>query len=287
MLECVESGAEVLDQLDWDAVATVISESNLLTTDKDDVAAMVHGAASRYLPSDFDNYDILAVERRWHATLGEFMHHGTWDLVLRERASGVHFVADWKTTASLDKEWADRLTASWQNRIYSWSLANEFYLPQTFYKFHYRGIQRPAASFAGSQRNILFRDVTVLHADPVSVDAAVVDYLSDLNNYRKYLHTAERRNGWWPRNMPFACGAYGRECAYYADCRKPEAPEPIETPLVSLNYSGAQTLMLCPEKYRRELLAKSEGSDETAIGSVFHAAMECIYKQAQALQPKA
>jgi hypothetical protein len=82
----------------------------------------------------------------------------------------------------------------------------------------------------------------------------------------------------WPRRKPDACNAFGRPCPYYQDCdeysMQRKAPGDRQ-----LSYSSVNTLLLCPERQRRDSLSDiREETDSTVVGTAFHRGMEEMYR---------
>ena len=50
---------------------------------------------------------------------------------------------------------------------------------------------------------------------------------------------------------------------------------------IVFSFSSASTFLLCPEKYRRNLLSGSEDSEDTIFGNMVHVGLAEAYKQVQ------
>ena len=132
--------------------------------------------------------------------------------------------------------------------------------------FSYRGISR-----SGETREILIQV-------PPDTPKEAIQYLDQLNKMREALgNTAP-----WPRKMPGSCHAYGRDCEHLDHCQK----NLVFTGLIDikkpLSYSSAETLLLCPEKYRLHQLSSGNAEDDEtlAFGKSFHRGIAEVYRQA-------
>lgn len=169
---------------------------------------------------------------------------------------------DWKTSRNtLSSDWRDRHLYSWQGPTYCHGIGIKYQLTPRL--FEYRGISRSLET----------KPVLLEINDPAP--SVEVQY-GGLRIMRDAL--IDSKLPIWPKNMPSACGAYGRECEYWEDCT--EGTEPVyEIERKPFSYSGASTFMQCPERYRRNLVAGSSDSEETIFGNLVHVGLAEAYRQ--------
>ena len=185
---------------------------------------------------------------------------------------GKTFVLDWKTSrATLDKTWEDRLFDSWQ-----WKLYASYYGAGLVF---YRGVND-----RDDTRELILEPPPDVSAETEKQFRQILEYRNTLINNREMP---------WPRNMPSACGAYGRECKYQEDCRTEGYVRdyvPVSSVNAPLSYSSMSRMMLCPEKHRRYILEHQgtgpelADTEETARGRAVHRGLEEVYKQLALLQ---
>lgn len=258
---------EIYSRVDWDKVAAEISaveetQPPMPDFEKEDCRELVFRAAKRWLPYDIVEWSVLGVEEEFESPLCRGfvdirgVHRG--ELTSYQGYSGANFLCDWKTTrGDLDANWAFRYKYSWQWKMYTAAF------PDTKL-FHYRGINR-----RGDTREIIIET-------NLGVLPEVELYLSQLADMRKSLEGTEP----WPKKMPGACNAYGRECEFYHTCVSNTIVSGELDIVKPFSYSGAETFMLCPEKHRLTQLAGYGDDDETlAFGNAFHRGIAEVYRQ--------
>ena len=252
--------------------------SNYLSLiDLEDAKELVWMGAERWLEEDIKNLSITHVEHKILVPLPglNISISGVLDLQgkcnetgdLKQFSNSI-YIADWKTSkSSLDSDWKTRLLDSWQWRIYSFALGAKV--------FSYRGLSRK-----GETREVIFEV-------PENNDQQVVEYLKGASLMMRPL--LESNLEVYPRHMPFACKAYGRDCPHLLDCKDYTMPRKAVNDLkddpfkgyLSISYSQLEKLFLCPERMRRDMIAdKGEDSSEAGLGKCVHAGLENLYKQA-------
>jgi hypothetical protein len=248
-----------------------VAEDGLLESDAEDVVSMLGAACNTWFWQDVKQARVLQVEEKFTLPLpGSWWQvYGTPDLLLE--IDGRLVLRDWKTVGKIDEEVKERYRRSWQKKIYCWATGAE--------QFIYCLIKKPEA-----------RDPTI------GLEVAEVVYT--VENRRKLEEEVERylqrvtamieaqqpRNllddGPWLTHSPHACNAYGRPCPRQKTCPAFGNLPPAGNPrIVELNNSGAESFLLCPERYRQSLILKDdlESSGATRLGSSFHLAMSRVY----------
>lgn len=182
-----------------------------------------------------------------------------------DKYQGLPYCIDWKTTKNeLNTLWRQRLISSWQWQNYAHLTGAKIFI--------YRGISR-----LNTLTELILKVPEINSIEVEQFNASIGVQIKELitNNFEI-----------WPRNKPFACGAYGRNCIYLSDCDNfsMERKVPI---MGNLSYSLINKFMLCPEKARREMLEKQEGivdeTDESNFGKAFHRGIASLWKQAFSL----
>lgn len=263
------------DRLDWsdiqNAMRAFADEKEAHSSEFETACNCVFTALERWLAEDLANCRVVAVEEAFEDTF----KRGVVDVILEilpnpedevyKNHPGSLMAIDWKTSRNtLGSDWRDRYIYSWQGPTYTDGIGRKYHRTPEF--FQYRGIAR---SF--ETKPVLLK---VENPAP-SVEAqygglrAMRDALVDAN-----LPV-------WPKNMPSACGAYGRECRYWRDCTEGKEPRFVVAPDKLFSFSSASTFLLCPEKYRRNLLEGSEDSEDTIFGNLVHIGLAAAYKQVQ------
>lgn len=259
----------IFDELDKEKIISSIeNDPNLNTSDLPDIKSCVWILGKKYAQRDFDELSIIDIEKEFNHLLAA----GTVDLIgrvnkptiLPPNSLGKRIAIDWKTSGKqdLDTSWKKYYVDSWQWKIYAWAEKIDY--------FEYRGISKTS----GDTKEILIEV-------PKDNSGNVLTYLNQLESMRMGL----QNSGFpWPQHIPYACGAYGKDCAFLDDCKKGKVAygEPDNIPF---HYTSSETFLLCPEKYRREALLEQQygrdkvGSAETRFGSAVHRGMQEIYKQ--------
>lgn len=258
----------IFKELDHNKIVEEIEkDDNLDSSTFTDIKSCVWILGFKYVERDYEELEIIAVEREFNDPLCA----GTIDLIgrivkpifLPSTSLGKTIIFDWKTTGKqdLDTIWKNYYIPSWQWKIYS--AFNNAQL------FEYRGISKSS----GETKEILL-DVPKNNAYNVN------QYLTQLEGMKVGLYNEYP----WPQHMPYACTAYGKECQFYKDCldQNYEDGQPDNLPF---HYTSSETFLLCPEKFRREQLLEQKngrdkiGSEETRFGSAVHRGMAEIYKQ--------
>ena len=264
------------DTLNWATVNSAIeavatSKGPVHQTEIETARKCVFTGLERWLAEDLANTKIEAVESPFE----DHLKRGVIDIILRvtekpedaiyQNYPGALMCVDWKTSKNtLGSDWRDRHIYSWQGPTYSDGIARKY--QQTPRLFQYRGIARSFET----------KPVLLEVNDPAP---SVVGQYTGLRVMRDSLIAAQLPV--WPKNMPSACGAYGRECPYWADCTEHTEPKYVPEEKI-FSYSGASTFLLCPEKYRRNLVTGSEDSEETIFGNMVHEGLAEAYRQAKA-----
>lgn len=263
------------ERLEWSRIAAAIDEfaaskPDVHSFDIETARKCVYYALERWLAEDIANCTIEGVEEPFE----DPFKRGVIDVILRIRPEPSDSVytphanqllgVDWKTSKNtLGSDWRDRYIYSWQAPTYVDGIARKYSLTPAL--FQYRGVSR---SF--ETKPILLEVKT----DPAP--SVEVQY-GGLRVMRDALISAGLSV--WPKNMPSGCRAYGSECAYFADCTHNTEPRYVPEPKI-FSFSGASTFLLCPEKYRRNMVDGSQDSEESIFGNLVHVGLAEAYKQA-------
>lgn len=270
--------AEVMSTIDAEAVGRAIltdKEGNDITLAKhdfDDAVRLTWLAAEKWLPRDLFEIKIDGLELRQEMPIPyqRLPFKGFLDVGGTTRGlidpfkpfGGKPVIIDWKTTKNDLKnpsDWKRRLLDSNQ-----WVCYSEVYKAAVFI---YRGLSRN-----GSTAELIINV-------PESNSREALEYISGVGVQVNAL----RDGGYevFPRNRPFACHAYNRECKYKKDCDDYTMPRQVLSPDKQLSYSFMNTFLLCPERARRESLETDGlGSDDTLFGQCVHSGIAELYKQA-------
>ena len=268
----MESAENYLNQLDLDAVARAIENipegaKPLPEFDYEDARSMVWRAAEKWLPKDLESLTLLGVEESFEfSVIGPRFRqgvHGYYDLRGStkdpEFDSVVGIIVDWKTSRNtLDGLWRSRLIDSFQWRIYARASGSVLVA--------YRGLNRK-----GEVKELILRV-------PESNTQEVEEQVIGLGSMRAAL--VDQELPVWPRNSPNACFAYNEQCPYYADCQGNSMPR-VRLDHAPLSYSQMNSLMLCPERTRRGIIADREGKpEESLFGNAVHRGLAELWRQA-------
>lgn len=268
--------AEVMASIDAEAVGKAIltdregKEVTLAKYDFDDAVRLTWIAAEKFLARDLYEIELEGLEIRKDMMVGIHPFKSFLDVAGTTRGlidpfkpfAGKPVIIDWKTTKNDLKnpsEWRRRLLDSNQ-----WMCYSEVYKAAVFI---YRGLSRN-----GSTAELIINV-------PESNSKEALEYISGVGVQVNAL----RDGGYevFPRNRPFACNAYGRECQYKDDCDEYTMPRQVLSPDKQLSYSFMNTFLLCPERARREsLVTDGLGSDDTLFGQCVHSGIAELYKQA-------
>lgn len=270
---------EYLAQLDLNKIADAIlaTEGRPVTEeDFEDAKRMIWEGAENWLVQDIHDLQIIGIEVPYEPTLilpggREQRVKAFMDIVgiVRGRLNstakhaGKKVIIDWKTTSNLtlDAKWKERYIESWQGRIYDLLEPSEL--------VNFRGLSRGGA----------FADI-FLEFSPES-RPEVENQILGVSLQRAALVNSGLTI--WPQAKPSACHAYGRDCPYKPSCPSEPGLVPADK---SLSYSSMSTFMLCPERYRRNVMesladpdADVDGSDESNFGSACHRGLAELYRQ--------
>jgi hypothetical protein len=252
--------------LDLDKVAEEIARTEpgelaLPQYDFADAKRAVWLAGETWVPVDILEFKIEGLESRFSSPISGVKDmtgiiKGNGFAKELEPFTGRKFVLDWKTTrTALDAEWERRQIDSWQWKIYAAQEEADVFI--------YRGISRN-----GKTREIVLK-VPDTNRDNVR------DYIRGVGNIRDSLVSLAV----YPRHMPYACNAYGRECPFYGDCSEGRMPLKIIEPK-TLSYTSMETLLLCPEKYRRSVMTPgANDNDDNLFGKAVHRGLAELYRQ--------
>lgn len=183
-------------------------------------------------------------------------------------------VVDWKTTNSpVDNEnWRTRCIRSYQWREY------KFREPSAKL-FIFRGLSRSVDWRKKGEETEPAKRVreVVLHL-PDSLIEDVSYRINLIDSMRASLADKEV----WTKNTQ-SCDDYGYTCPYLRDCESNSMPRKL-IELREMSFSQRETCLQCPERYRRNEIAKREGElnaeDSTNIGKVVHAGLQRIWDAA-------
>lgn len=268
-----------LSQINLDRVAEAIQgpegTPRLAEYDEKDLKNMVWTAAEKFLVRDLHDMVIDGVEepyeRELHFPGGAQVFRGIKDLTgtlhgrlnVTKKFAGRKVVIDWKTShKTLDTTWDERLLDSWQWRKYLYFGGADVML--------YRGVNAE-----GKTRELLIER-------PANLESSILAQLEGVSAARNSLINAGLTV--YPRKMPSACGAFGRECPYWTDCREHTMPQVALLPGRSFSYSSMDRFLACPERYRRgEIENEMENTEESNFGTAFHRGIAELYGQARQL----
>jgi hypothetical protein len=270
-----QSWLEYKDRLDWFKISAEMEKfaaekGGVHHSEEEQARKCVFTGLERWLAEDLANCRVIEVESPFE----DEYKRGFIDVLLQvldapEDAvfapfAGAFKGVDWKTSRNtLSSDWRDRHLYSWQGPTYCHGIGKKYQLTPRL--FEYRGISRSLET----------KPVLLQIDNPAP--SVEVQY-GGLRVMRDALIAAELPV--WPKNMPSACGAYGRDCEYLEDCREHTEPF-VQIERKPFSYSGASTFMLCPEKYRRNLVAGSADSEETIFGNLVHVGLAEAYRQAK------
>lgn len=278
---------ELWNRLDIEKVAEAIKHPALSDYDFEDAKMCVWAAAAKWLIRDLDVFSdsiLVEYEKRINFSIeGEACEvKGIFDLWGNFKSISVHkqfenyedscFIIDWKTSrGSLDTAWRKRLIYSRQWRLYSAIVDARVFM--------YRGIQR--STKLGEEPDCKEIIIEVPRNNKIEVCQQTAQLLVQ----RARLIKNSYEFPIWPKNMPDACFQYGRECPYLVDCESNNVVNYIPDLGHPMSYSRLKTFQACPERHRRDLLAKSQDltedeSDDTIFGSAVHRGLAELYTQA-------
>lgn len=273
-----------MDAMDWESVVGDIQATGIKQCDAPLAANMVLKALKRWGPTDLDGLLIDRVESRFllveqpngyrshlDVTSDESRAHGHRSLKGFVDLSGVdgegrRVVIDWKTVGTITPEKQSAQRASWQGPIYAYATGAD--------KIVYRLLQR-------DERAVEIRlDWPTVGCNNKDVERHITQCLD--------LRESLLAHGTWIQHKPYACNAYGRPCPHFEPCAVYNAPTRVEKNLGPLSYSGMETLLLCPERYRRDALTpeteSSDRNDATDLGTALHAGVANVWRQLSKLQ---
>jgi hypothetical protein len=268
---------DYISRIDWEKVhAAILGPPGTPTIPEyelEDIQGMIDTAAAKWLVRDMYDLEITGIEEEYlvpvQLSYGEQPFRGFKDICGRLRGrlnvtqilAGKKVIVDWKSTRStLDKVWEERLIASWQWRKYLYFDDADVML--------FRGFNRH-----GETRELMIERPAGLQEDVLVQIAGVAEQREAL--IRAALPV-------WPRRMPGACGAYGRECPHIDDCLNGTMPRAAVLPGKSFSYSSMGKFMECPERYRRGVLDEgSEDTEESLAGQSVHRGLAELYAQAK------
>lgn len=280
----------LLVALDFDKIVEAIHTVKLKQDDYRDCAAMVLKAIKKWGPGDYLGLAIDGLEQRFAVEFPrvEFGKHqifvphvgasseesnsygprsvkGFVDLTGIKVGTTVRKVIDWKTTGSISTDQQDRVRHSWQGKLYGC-----VYQAQ---QVEFRSIQRDCRA-------------TELRYEWPSQSYCDIDVCE---HFGKALDLREtfRHQYKWLQHAPSACGAYGRDCPHKDLCLVHNQAPRKQIDLRPFSYSGSETFLLCPEKYRlNTVLQTNDSNDETDLGSAFHVGVAEAWGQIKDLQIK-
>lgn len=279
LLSSLPAFEEYFERLDHEKIAAAIigppGSPKIADYDFDQAKLMIWSAGEKYLTRDLYDMEITGIEEPYEDTLaftwGSQTFRGIKDLkgILRgklnvtKRFAGKKVVIDWKTTGStLDTTWDERLLDSWQWKKYLYFDGADVML--------YRGLNRD-----GKTRELIIERPAGL-AEDVRVQ------LEGITLQRNALVASGLEI--YPRRMPSACGAYGRECSNWTDCRNNTMPRQALASNGTFSYSSMDLFGLCPEKYRRSKISdKTDDTEESIFGTAVHRGLAELYQQSKEL----
>ena len=265
------------NRIDWGLVAdSTLPPFQLLHDECEDLLAMAITATEKYLSADIQKYELVNSEQKFNRRIYhggdpegfQFNLYGTPDLEFLERATGFGTIVDWKTTGSITPDLCTNYERSWQWKTYLFATYADYFI--------YRVVERPPQD--GSKIKVRCKEISLYRY--VDMNDAVLKQYGGVALAMQALRNDPELTV-WPMKKPFACGSYGRKCPYYDGCPGESAQLLPSTSLISLNNSGADSFMLCNERYRRNQIhgENAEGNRTTHFGQAFHAVMSEIYRQ--------
>lgn len=260
----------VLSKIDLDAVGAAVTayepdERPLPDFDVENCKELIWKAAERWLLRDLEEFTLDSVEEEQYAIVAG--HNFKYIMDLAGKVKGIHepftpyagktFCIDWKTSRNtLDAVWKQRLIDSWQWKLYHYCEGIDLFL--------YRGLSRN-----GDLKEVII-------SPPETTLDEVYEYVDAVGEQLVVLQEYEV----WPRNAPYACNAFGRECSHKAECDNYTMPR-AKVRKDHISYSFLTTFMLCQEKARRYALKQSnDSSEETTFGRCCHRGLASLWRQA-------
>ncbi len=260
----------IISQINLEEVAEAIRKTEdgervISDFDFEDAKRLVWLAGEKWLPRDLNEFTLEGTEVEGFLDVdnirGRF--HGFGDITGTIKGTippfveffGKKYCIDWKTSKNtLDTVWRERLIASWQWPFYAVLFDASLVI--------YRGISRN-----GELKEIILKV-------PESNREEVTNQVEMISRQIKELETFSV----WPRNKPYACSAYGRDCEFKESCHDYEMPR-VKLIEPSLSYSFIDKFMLCNEKARRIKIADERvGTEETDFGSACHRGLSCLWE---------
>lgn len=290
----------LLAPLDLNLVSQKMEESEgisrLTSFDLIEAKEMVLLAAETWLARDLQEFESIEVEKEYKNGKARLdlvaTHRGT--MAPFDKTPGGKTIIDWKTTGTpVDSE-------AYRSRIlldYSMQWKRYCAAEKTATLFIYRALSRDAATYRGKGENQkpaartkeFILEINSGHEDEVNLHYEGVATMLNSLIASKFIV--------WPRKMDReACFAYGSECTFYTDCVTNRMPlvsisdDKLKSTDMSLDldtelsYSKMRLFMLCPERYRRTVLAQDRDkrldTDSSSFGTVVHAGLSELWRQA-------
>lgn len=259
---------DILSSVDLEKVQQAIcvyeqDEKPMADFDIEDARKLVWTAAEKWLVRDLTEFTLDRVEKEQIINDFKFVMDLSGMILGNNKPfqdfGNKRYIIDWKTSKnSLTTEWKDRLINSWQWRLYSDVVDASLFV--------YRGLSRN-----GDTKEVLIQVPEENGQEALEQRISIGREIHALRDIGAAV---------WPRNMPFACGAYGRDCEFMKDCQDYSMPKGVP-PEKLLSYSYMSTFQLCNEKARRYAMGhNNDNSDETNFGRAVHRGLAELWRQA-------
>jgi len=296
---------ELLAALDWDKVIEAVHGVPLKQHDYGDVAGMLLSSVKKWGVKDYNTLADIKVEQRFVMEIPSLTAHlgvssaesrsygssaikGFIDLdgfrTTHDGKLDAVEVIDWKTVGSITPEKKLNQSLSWQGRIYA--------VARGASRYTYRLVQRDGRT----------AEVSSNWPEPFYTEDDVREYLTETVAARQDeqgRHRVEKLGGVaitpWRRNMPGACGAFGRPCEHLELCAVTNSAPRRPLALGPLSHSSCETFNLCRERYRLDELKKAEDvaagretfydvEASSTLGVSFHAGAAEAWRQIGSLR---
>lgn len=277
---------DILKDVDLDLVSAAIESTpgfaDLEIGDQDECRELVWLAAESWLARDLQEFESVEFE----LPLAGGRSRLDMVAVLKgsmapfDKYAGAKIIVDWKTTALMvdTDNWKQKCEDSWQWKIYG-SLLPEAKL------FNYRGLSRERGVWRGRMEEAMparrVRDI-LLELNPQLPAEVAIQKQGIIGAYNLWVSTGLPV---WPRNTN-SCFAFNQTCAFKRDCDTNTMPLGITgiDKRDDMSYSRMSTVLLCPERARRNALLEAEDiterdSDAMVIGQSFHNGVAKLWEE--------
>lgn len=257
---------------------SLVPGSDKLGKDWNDAAELIYIALDSYLARDLQEFSEIEIESPRNKGKARL------DIIATMKGTvapfsefpGQKLIVDWKTTFSpVDTEaFSNKCKRSWQWREYK-TLVPEAKL------FLYRGLSRDYSIRSNGEVSRRSREIILRLNDTIPEET---QQRSNNIYLMRNILGASQSNYPWPRNTQ-SCEEYSIDCPFLKDCEMNlYPPSPSLDKFPEMSYSKKELFLLCPERYRRTVIAQLDDAlekdyDNTTFGSVVHEGLAEIYRQ--------